>query len=55
MIRSSSDYAIFSWVYKTYKSFLAFETDDILMAIVNIIWFEIIAQDSDTLFEYTFQ
>ena len=31
MIRISSDHAIFSWVFNTYKSFLAVETDDILM------------------------
>ena len=55
MIRSSSEHALLSWVYKTYKSFLAVETDDILMAKENRIWFEIIAQEFDTLFDYTFQ
>ena len=32
MMRISSDYAIFGWNYKTYKSILAVETDDILIA-----------------------
>ena len=32
MIRISSDHAVFEWLYKTYKYFLAAETDDILMA-----------------------
>ena len=55
MIRSSSDHAVFSWVYNNYKLFLAVETDDILMETDNIICFEIITQKFDTLFEYTFQ
>ena len=55
MIRSSSDHSVLSWVYKTYKSFLAVETDDILMATDNIIFFEIITQEFDTLFDHTFQ
>ena len=32
IIRSSSDHAIFLWVYKNYKLFLAVETDEILLA-----------------------
>ena len=37
MILSSSGRAIFSWVYNNYKSFLALEIDDIIMATENII------------------
>ena len=54
MIISSSDHAIFSWIYKNYKSFLSVETYDILMATENIICFEILTQEFDTLFDYTF-
>ena len=31
MIRSSHENAVFSWTYKTYKSIIAVETDEILM------------------------
>ena len=55
MIRSFSDHAVFSWIYKNYKSLLAVETYDILMATENIICFEILKHEFDTLFEYTFQ
>ena len=55
MIRISAAHDIFSWVYNDYKSFLAVETDDILMETDNRIWFESLAQTFDTLFNYTFQ
>ena len=55
MIRSSSDHDVFSWIYKTYKYFLAVEKYDIIMATENIICFEILTQEFDTLFDYTFQ
>ena len=55
MIRRSSDHALLSWVYRNYKSLLAVETDEILMATENIISFERLTQEFDTLFEYTFQ
>ena len=35
MIRSSSDHAVFSGVYRAYKSFLDVETDNILMTTDN--------------------
>ena len=54
-IRSSSDHAVLSLVYKTYKSFLAVEIDDILMQIENIIWFERLTQGFDNIFYHTFQ
>ena len=44
IIRSSSDHVVFTWVYNNYKSFLAVETDDILLAIENGICFEILTQ-----------
>ena len=34
------DNALLSCIYKDYKSFLDFETDDILLATYNIIFFE---------------
>ena len=37
------------------KTFLDVETDDILMAAHNKICFEILMQEFDTLFYYTFQ
>ena len=55
MIRTSYDHAIFSWLYKAYISLLDVETDDILMATDNIIFFERLTQEFDTLFDYTFQ
>ena len=55
MIISSYEHSVLSWVYKTYKSFLAVETYDILVATDNIIFFEIITQEFDTLFDFTFQ
>ena len=54
MIRSSSDHSVFSCFYKNYKSFLAVETDDILLATQNSI-FKRLMQEFDTLFVYTFQ
>ena len=36
MIRSYSDHAEFSWVYKNFKSFLAVETDEILLVTQTI-------------------
>ena len=53
IIRISSDHAVFSWVYKNYKSFLAIEIYVILMATDNIK--KILTQEFDTLFDYTFQ
>ena len=44
MIRRSSDHAVFSWFYKNYKYFLDVETDDILMATENILFFERLTQ-----------
>ena len=55
MIRSSSDHAVFLWVYNNYKPFLAVETYDILMAKENIICFERTTQEFDTIFDYTSQ
>ena len=55
MIISSSDHAVLAWVYNTCKSSLAVETDEILMATENIICFERITQQFDTIFDYTFQ
>ena len=55
IIRSSSDHAVFSWVYINYKFFLVYDTDDIIMATHNIICFEILMQEFDTLFDHTFQ
>ena len=40
MIISSSDHAVFSWVYKNYKSFLAVETYEILISTDNRTLFE---------------
>ena len=39
MIKSSSDHAILSWIYKIYPYFFAFKTDDVLKAIHNKISF----------------
>ena len=38
-----------------YKYFLAVETDDILIETHNIISYEILMQEFDTLFDYNFQ
>ena len=51
MIRISSDHAVLSWIYLNYKSFIAVETDGILMATNNVIYFEILMQEFDTLFD----
>ena len=53
MTRSSSDHAVFSRVYKNYKSFLVVDTYIILMATHNRIFFEKLIQEYDTLFGYT--
>ena len=55
MIRSSSDYDVFSWLYRTYNYFLVVETYDILMSTENIICFERLTQEFYTLFDYTYQ
>ena len=55
MIRIPSDHAVFSWTYKTYKSIITIEIDDILMATHNKINIEILTQELDTLFDYTLQ
>ena len=44
MTRKSYDHALLSWVYRNYRSFLAVETDDILMETDNIICFKILIQ-----------
>ena len=44
IIKSSSDHAVFSWVYKIYKYFLAVETDEILTLTENRIYFERLTQ-----------
>ena len=54
MIRSSSDHAVFSWIYKNYEYFLAVKTDDIFMETQNIIFFEILMQEFNTLLDYKF-
>ena len=55
MIQIYSDRAVFSQVYKNHKSFLAVETDDILLEKQNIIFFEVLMQYFDTIFDYTYQ
>ena len=55
MIRSSSEHAVFSWVYMNYKWFISVEIDDILLATYNGIWFGRFMQYFDTIFEYTIQ
>ena len=55
MISISSDHTIFSWNYENYEYFSSVETYDILMATQNSILFEIMIQEFDTLFDYTFQ
>ena len=55
IIRISSDHAVLSWVYNNYKSFLGVETYYILLETHNSICFEILMQEFDTLFYYTFQ
>ena len=55
MIRRSSHQAVFSWIYKTYISFLAVETYDILMKIYNSILSERRVKELDNLFDYNFQ
>ena len=55
MIRRSSDHTVLSRVYKNYKSFLVVETDYTLMETENMNCFEILTQEFDTIFDYTFQ
>ena len=55
MIRSFSNHAVLSGVYKSYKSFLSVEIDDIIMETENRICFERPTQEFDTLFDYTLQ
>ena len=55
MIRISYDHAVFSWVYKNYKSFLVVETYDILVLTEKRICFERLIKGFYTLFENTFQ
>ena len=55
MIRRSSDNSVFSWGYNDYKSFLAVETDDILMATDNMFCFEGKTQEFDSIFDYNLQ
>ena len=55
MIRRYYYHAVFSWVYKNYKSFLAVITDDILMETEDRIYFKILRQEFDTLFDHTFK
>ena len=55
MIRCSSNHAVFSWVYKNYKSFLAVEIYGSLLEPYNKIYFEVLMQEFETLFDYTFQ
>ena len=52
---SSSDHAIFTWNYQTYKSILAVETADVLMDTQHRMFFERLTQVFDTLFDYTLQ
>ena len=54
MARSSSEHAVFLLIYMNYKSFIAVETYEILMATQNRICFEILMQEFDTLFGYIF-
>ena len=53
--RNSSDHAVFSWVYKNYKSYLSVEKYYIPMVKENINFFERLTQQSDTIFECTSQ
>ena len=55
IIRSSSDHSVFSWVNNTYKYLFDVEIYDILIATENIICFERLKQEFDTLFDYTLQ
>ena len=55
MIISSSEHAFFSWTYKTYKLILSVDTYDIIMATQNIILFERLTKDFDTLFDFNFK
>ena len=44
IIRSSSEHAVFSWIYNLYKYFIAIETDYIPMATHNRVCFERLMQ-----------
>ena len=55
IIRSYSDHVVFLWVYNNHKYILAVETDDIILTTENIICFERLTQEFDTLFDYTYQ
>ena len=54
MISSSSDHAVFTWIYKTYKSILAKEIYYILMTTHHKVFFGRLNQYFDTLFDYSF-
>ena len=42
IIRSLSDHAVLSWIYRTHEYFISVKTDDILMAKQNRVLFEIL-------------
>ena len=53
MIKSYYDHAVFTWTYKSYKSIITVDTDEILMTTQHRIFFERLNQEFDTLFYYT--
>ena len=55
MIRSSHNYAVFSWTYKTYKSIIAVDTENNLMETNNKVYFERLTKAFDILSYYNFQ
>ena len=55
MISSSYEYDVFTWTYQTYKYICTLETNDILMDTQHRVLFEILTQEFDTLYDYTFQ
>ena len=55
MIKSLSDHAVFSWIYKTFKSFLAVDTYDLLVATQNRIFLERLIKEFDNMFYYNSQ